>query len=236
MKSRKRELKGLRGQWGPNLDFYPAGGRVAVIVCPGGAYAMLAPHEGEPVARFFQSEGYPAFVLHYRVAPWHYPAPQMDLMQALCQVKKDYDKVVVVGFSAGAHLAASTALYRREWPPGIGPDALVLGYPVVSFVENAHDRCVANLAADEPELMEKLSLERHMTADFPPTYFWHTREDTSVPVEHAFMLNRALERCGVFHCMDLYDAGRHGLGLARGYEAEIWPREALRFLRDCGCS
>ena len=105
----------------PRLEIYqPARrethARPTIIVCPGGGYAGLAPHEGDPFAALFAAHGYASAVLSYRVAPWRYPAPQADACRAIrllranaAQFGIDPHRIALMGFSAGGHLTATTA-------------------------------------------------------------------------------------------------------------------------------
>jgi acetyl esterase/lipase len=219
----------------PHLTPYlPAGGtaRGAIIVCPGGGYGRLAPHEGEPVARWLAGLGVAAFVLQYRVAPHRHPTPLGDARRAIRLVRQraaDWGlaapRVGILGFSAGGHLAASVGVFPD---PGRAtsadpierascrPDALILGYPVISFGESRHQGSTDNLlgpGADEAS-REAVSVERHVGAATPPTFLWHTADDAAVPVEHSLLFAGALSRRGVPFALHVYPHGRHGLGLA----------------------
>ena len=214
----------------------------AVIIFPGGAYAHLADHEGEPVARLLNGLGIAAFVLRYRHAPHRHPAPLMDAQSAVRYVRYHADRwhikpnrIGVLGFSAGGHLAATLATHfddglRKSSDPvarvSCRPDAAVLCYPVVSFTENVHEGCVRNLLGDNPppSLLESLSNEKQVTADTPPTFLWHTVADPGVPVENSLSFAAALRAHGVPFELHLFPHGRHGLGLAAEEDGvRQWP-------------
>ena len=102
----------------PYLELYlqesPETARGAVLVCPGGGYCNRAPHEAGPIAEQFRAQGFHAFVLQYRVAPYRYPAEQRDLFRAIRLIRSraaqwnlNPSQLAVLGFSAGGHLAAS---------------------------------------------------------------------------------------------------------------------------------
>jgi acetyl esterase/lipase len=218
----------------PRLTPYlPAGAaRGIVIVCPGGGYRMLAPHEGAPIARWLNGLGIAAFVLEYRVAPHRHPTPLGDLQRAIRLVRGRAaawglagQPLGVLGFSAGGHLAASAGVCggdgdARSADPvaraGCRPDALVLCYPVISFGAARHRGSVENLlgAGATDEQIAALSVETLVTPTTPPTFLWHTAADEKVPVENSLLFASALGRAGVPFALHVYSHGRHGLGLA----------------------
>lgn len=233
----------------PDQGDTPAG---AVIVLPGGGYRYLAEHEGEPVARAFNARGLHAFVLHYRVAPHRYPAPQQDVLRAVRLVRHhaaefgiDPNQIAVCGFSAGGHLAGCSGLLDDEIPDDSGdevsresgrPDALILGYPAVTFTgEYGRIGSPGNLlgerSADET-LLQKLSLQRRVTAAMPPTFIWHTADDQTVSVRHSLALAEAAWQAKVDCALHIFPRGKHGLGLAADHpDLAVWPDLAVAFLR-----
>lgn len=210
-------------------------GRVnsAIIVFPGGGYIKRAEHEGEPVALWLNSIGVSAFVLNYRVAPYRYPYPLLDARRAIRLVRFNADKfyiapnkIGVLGFSAGGHLACMSAVFFDNGNPDSSdpiertssrPDALVLCYPVISFLKFYHRGSMVNLLGENPpyELRESLSCENHVTKDVPPTFIWHTADDAGVPVENSLLFIEALRRFDVPFEVHIFQSGRHGLGLAK---------------------
>jgi acetyl esterase/lipase len=221
----------------------------AVIVCPGGGYAHLAPHEGEPIARWVNSRGYSAFVLHYRLA--HHPAPLEDAKRAIQYVRYKAaefnvapDKIAILGFSAGGHLAASAGTLFTSGDPNAEdpiarcssrPDAMILCYPVISFGPCGHQGSMVNLLGENPpkELVEKLSLENAVTKQTPPAFIWHTQDDEAVPVENSLLFAKALKKHGVPFALHIYPHGRHGLGLGEGLEAS-WTGLCGKWLESLG--
>ncbi|NLN18965.1 MAG: alpha/beta hydrolase [Firmicutes bacterium] len=224
--------------------------RAAVVVCPGGGYARRAAHEGEPIARWLNSLGLHAFVLRYRVAPYRHPYPLMDAQRAMRLVRFKADEwkvnpelVGILGFSAGGHLASTVGTHFDRGTPSSSdpvmrhscrPDFMILCYPVITFSEtSAHVGSIRNLLGPEPsdELCRHLSNELHVNADTPPTFLWHTANDSGVPVENSLLFAAALSRHGVPWEMHIFADGRHGLGLAEEHpEVKAWPGLCARWL------
>lgn len=206
--------------------------RTALIICPGGGYEFLSDREGEPVALRFAGLGYAAFVLKYHVAPrGRWPVPQRQLLSAIAHVRTNWERyhvdpaaVVVMGFSAGGHLAGCAGtlwnkleLYRplRKRPALFRPDGVVLCYPVVTSGEFAHRGSIDNLLGERrEELAELVSLEKRVSKKSPPFFIWHTADDTCVPVENSLLLEKALRARGVDVELRVYPHGSHGQSLA----------------------
>lgn len=222
----------------------------AVVVLPGGGYHLRADHEGEPIARWLNTLGFHAVVLDYRVAPYKHPVPLADAQRALRLVRShagewgiDPDRVGILGFSAGGHLAATAGTHYDRGQPqaenpverlSCRPDFMVLCYPVISLGEFRHDGSRTNLLGAEPtaEEIRLLSNELQVTADTPPTFLWHTSDDPAVPVENALLFSGALSRCKVPFELHSFQTGRHGLGLAEDHpEARVWPELCARWFK-----
>lgn len=200
--------------------------RSAVLVIPGGGYNHCSAREAEPIALQFNAAGLSAFVLDYSVAPLKsYKQPLEDASNAMRVIRENADewgidknKIAVCGFSAGAHLAASLCIYGGDNIP----NAAILSYPVITSGEFAHKGSFERLLGDNmsDELLDKFSIEKHITANFPPTFLWHTFEDKSVPVENSLLLMSALRSRGVPFEAHIYPNGAHGLSLARSDVSE----------------
>jgi acetyl esterase/lipase len=210
--------------------------KAAVIVCPGGGYGMRADHEGEPIALWLNTLGISAFVLRYRVAPYSYPCALLDAQRAIRYVRYhaqsmrlDADKIGILGFSAGGHLASTASthydsghanaldLIERE---SCRPDLLVLCYPVITMNSQiSHGGSRDNLLGNDPsaELVELMSNELQVTSDTPPTFLWHTSDDFVV-VENSLLFASALSKHKVPFDLHVYEKGKHGLGLAKDDE------------------
>ncbi len=206
--------------------------RPAVIICPGGGYHRLSDREGEPVALRFMGLGCAAFVLYYHVAPQaRWPIPQRQLLAAIDHVRThtgdycvDPKAVIVMGFSAGGHLAACAGtlwnrveLYRplRKRPVAFRPDGAVLCYPVITSGPLAHRPSIQRLLGDRyEELADAVSLENQVKPTSPPMFLWHTADDTTVPVENSLLMEEALRAKGVPVECRIYPHGLHGQSLA----------------------
>lgn len=205
--------------------------RPVILICPGGGYAMTSDREAEPVALQFLSMGYHAAVLRYSTAPAEYPEALLQLGRSVAWLRENADRyaidperVVVLGFSAGGHLAASLGVF---WNKGfladrlgvraesLRPAGLMLCYPVITSGEKAHRgsfECLLGSRAEE--LREEVSLEKQVSEDTPRTFLWHTASDDCVPVENSLLFFQALLEKGVPAEMHIYPAGGHGLSLA----------------------
>lgn len=212
----------------------------AVIVCPGGGYAFRAEHEGEPVAKWLNRIGLSAVVLNYRVAPYRYPSSFEDARRAIRLLRSrakewhiDSNRVGMLGFSAGGHLAGTVGVHS-DWGNGSAedpiekeschPDFMILGYPLIS-IEKAMDEIKQNLLgkASDPVLQNFLSIEKQVIENTPPAFMWQTADDDIVPVEHLYHLANVLSENKVPYEMHVFEKGVHGLGLAEWHqEARIW--------------
>lgn len=253
--------------------------RPAIVVCPGGGYRFCSEREAEPIALRFIAEGFNVFVVWYRVhesdAPgkdhdarnWYsespdhvFPMMQYDAGAAIAYVRShakeqhtDPNKIAVLGFSAGGHLAASvSALWNRAelWaqigltPQDVRPNAAVLCYPVIVADEDAHRGSFENLTGNKSvDAHQPYSILNWVSGDFPPTFLWHTFTDPSVPVRNSLRMALALADAGVKMEMHIFPEGTHGLSLANEIIAppdkpelivpacQIWPQLAARFLK-----
>jgi acetyl esterase/lipase len=229
----------------------------AVIVCPGGGYVRRAEdHEGRQVAEWLNSLGVAAFVLRYRVGKpdgsgYQHPVPLMDAQRALRVVRArardggfDPDRVGLLGFSAGGHLASTAGTHfdhgRADAADAIErlssrPSFLVLLYPVISlrtpYVHRGSRQALLGPDPD-PRLVDELSNETQVTTFTPPTFLVHTTEDTTVPPENSLLFYRALREAGVPAELHIYERGRHGLGLAPNEPGlGSWPERCREWMR-----
>lgn len=188
-----------------------------ILVLPGGGYEMHADHEGEPVAEWLRELGWRARVVRYPVKTRH-PGP-LDAVEAEIKAERDAGATAVglIGFSAGGHLAGHVAATG-------GADFAILGYPVVSMELDTHAGSRANLLGPDadPATRRALSVDHLVTPQSPPFFIWHTAEDESVPVQHAYLLGRALAENRVPHELHVFPEGRHGIGFGEGLPAAEW--------------
>ncbi len=212
----------------------------ALIICPGGGYEFVSfQNEGTPVQAAAERKGYAAFMLRYRVAPSRYPDPQLDLLETIQYVREnsakyhvDPDRIGIIGFSAGGHLCASAAGLYKTLLPESRPNAVVLGYPVISFEKGAaHEGSVlALLGKDDEALRRGLSVENLITPDYPPTFAWACTDDDTVPYENTKRLEAKLKEMSVAHECHYYPLGGHGCGLAYENSGWKWSIDMFSFL------
>lgn len=218
--------------WGDVMDGARNRKTPLVLICPGGGYAMTSNREAEPIALQFNSMGYQAAVLRYSCAPAVYPTALCEVAQSVKLIREhaedwsvDAEKIIVMGFSAGGHLAASYGVFWNElWLTEkmqcdkqlLKPNGLVLCYPVISSKEEiAHQDSIKNLLGESyPEMKEQVSLEDKVGKHTPKTFLWHTFTDPVVPFWNSFRFAEALGKAGVPMEYHLYPQGGHGLSLA----------------------
>lgn len=253
--------KGDRPEDKPTLTFcLPAKDKAtgtAVVVCPGGGYGHLATgHEGSDIAAWFNEMGVAAVILEYRHRNRGYghPAPLKDAQRAIRTVRArakelgvDPAKIGIMGFSAGGHLASTAGTHFDQGDAdaedpiervSCRPDFMILCYPVVAFDEPyTHYGSQRNLIGEnpDPELVRSLSNEKQVTAETPPTFLFHTDEDTAVPSENSVYFYLALRKAKVPAELHVFRTGRHGLGLARDVPGtKAWPQCCREWMRGRG--
>lgn len=199
-----------------------------LIVCPGGAYEFCSQREAEPIAFQFLPEGFNVFVLLYSVSPYRYPAQLREVAALIELINQnatawccDPTRIVLMGFSAGGHLAAqyatsydSTAI-RKVIPCSKPVSAIVLGYPVITAdLRWTHRISMTALTGDErcsQEKIQLLSCEKQVRTDTPPTFLWHTAEDPCVSVMNSLLFARALAEKHIPFELHIFPQGEHGL-------------------------
>lgn len=205
--------------------------RPAILILPGGGYAWCSKREADPVAMQFLQAGYNVFTLYYtcrsdETVPALRWQPLIDAAGAILHIRRNAEqfgtdpaKIAICGFSAGGHLAASTAILWDAEPvqTALGihgtetrPDAVVLGYPVITAGEYRHDGSIVNLCGDDADLRATMSLENQVRDGLPPFFVWHTVEDPSVPVQNSLMLAGALTAHKVPLELHLFAHDGHG--------------------------
>lgn len=228
-----------------------------IVVCPGGGYGGLAmDHEGHQIARWLNDFGVAAFICDYRHRGKGYghPAPLQDAQRAVRTVRhraKEFgiqpDRVGIMGFSAGGHLT-STALTHFDKGTAddadpiqrvsCRPDFGLLCYPVIALDQPyTHQGSQQNLLGKgaSKELIESLSNEKQVTSETPPTFLFHTQEDTAVPPENSVVFYAAMIKHKVPGELHIYHKGPHGVGLAANIPGTSdWPNTFQRWLKSRG--
>jgi acetyl esterase/lipase len=223
----------------------------AMVICPGGGYGGLAQHEGKDYALWLNEHGVAGFVLKYRLGSGGYRHPVMlnDVSRAVRMVrakagdyKIDPHRIGLMGSSAGGHLAstllthfdngkadATDPIDRESSRPDLG----ILCYPVITMGEKTHMGSKNNLLGQNPseDLVKLLSNELQVKKDTPPTFLFHTAEDTAVPVENSLMFASALAAAKIPFDLHVYEKGRHGIGLGNGHP---WTKDCLFWLQQHG--
>jgi acetyl esterase/lipase len=228
----------------------------AVVVCPGGGYGGLAKHEGQPVAEWLNTLGVTGFVLKYRLGSNKYRHPVMmeDVNRAIRTVrshagewKLDPNRIGVLGFSAGGHLASTAVTHfddgKADAPDAVDrvssrPDFGVLIYPVITMTDPfTHAGSRKNLLGEKPapELIELMSSEKQVTDKTPPCFLVHTSTDTVVPIQNSLMFVAAMKEHHVPVELHVFDHGSHGFGLA-GKDPTLsrWPDLCAKWMEDHG--
>lgn len=246
MKTEKRsiQINGMKAilhlYFWENLDSVsPRLKRPMVVICPGGGYNHVSEREAEPVALKFMSMGFHACVLDYNVAPAVFPQALLELAGSVKEIREhaeewdvDEKKIIICGFSAGGHLAGCLGMFwKEEWlteklettSEMIQPNGMILSYPVITSGEFAHQGSFEVLTGKtmNPELLQKLSLEKQVTKQTPPVFLWHTYEDKTVPVENSLLFALELKKQNIPLEMHIFPYGPHGISLG--------DRETARF-------
>ncbi|MAU70627.1 MAG: esterase [Pseudozobellia sp.] len=215
----------------------------AVLIFPGGGYHILAyDWEGTDIAKFLNGKGIAGIVVKYRLPTSEslkekYNVPLIDAQRALRLVRSmaaefniNANKIGIVGFSAGGHLASTLGTHFNEKVyNGIDaadklsarPDFLTLVYPVITFTQSTkHSGSQKALLQgnETEELLQRFSNETQVTPETPPTLLVHATDDTAVPVENSLLFFQALKDKGVSATMHIYPKGGHGFSLARNDE------------------
>lgn len=208
--------------------------RPAVVICPGGGYDFCSEREAVPVGMRFAGYGIQAFVLRY-TCQRPFPTDLLELAAAVAYVRRhaaeyevDPNRIAVLGFSAGAHLAGSLAVYWNSLllsellgnAADYRPNAQILCYPVITAGKYAHRGSIVNLVGeadgsnyDNPRA-DAVSLEKQVTADTPPLFLWHTSDDNCVPIQNSLLYLGAVAAHGIPFEAHVLPHGAHGLSLA----------------------
>ncbi len=234
--------------------------RPAVLILPGGGYVHVSAREAEPVALHFAARGYVAFWLRYTCDPSPFPVALREAAMAMKYIRTRADDLAIapnmvaaIGFSAGGHLCGTLGmLYDAPEVADLGaaaqlrPDALGLCYPVAVSWGRTHEGSFNNLTLGDAALRSRLSLEKLVRPDMPPTFLWHTRQDEGVPCRNSLVLATALEEAAVPFVLHIYYKGCHGLSVADetvypswklpeiSQDVPSWLDSMLAFFREQG--
>lgn len=229
--------------------------RPLIVICPGGGYEHHSPREGEAVAIKMLDLGYNAVILRYSLMPNEFPCALYEAAYTMKYVRDhaeewdvDPDQIIIAGFSAGGHVAASlgtmwnakelSKFVKEELnvePAMVKPNGMLLGYSVLTSGEHSHKMSFVRLLGSRyEELVSSVSLENRVTKDTPEAFMWHTFSDGSVPVENSLLFAQALRKNDVKFELHIFPNGNHGLGLGshetdtkdgNHYQPEVtvWP-------------
>lgn len=232
----------------------------AILVCPGGAYTSLADqHEGKDVAKFYNQYGFDAFVLHYRLNVFdqsghRFPDQYRDVTTAMRIIKSrakewklDPERVGIIGFSAGGHLASMCATMHlpanrksknvlEQWSSR--PAFALLIYPVITLSgAPAHNYSREMLLGKNPdnERVDSLSTQNRVNTHTPPTFLVYANDDDAVPPENGILFYQALRKNNIPVSLHIYDHGGHGFGMAPKDDVlNTWPWLSVRWLDRLG--
>lgn len=229
----------------PSIEYFKAtsSAKSCIVICPGGGYtSKTMDYEGEEIAEFLNENGINAFVLDYRLHPDNHPAPLSDALKALSLAKSlagelgyDKNKVGIMGFSAGGHLAASAGTMWTDEESR--PDAMILAYPVITMGKYTHIGTKAALIGDSnnESIVDDLSCENRVDKRTPPAFIWHTVSDEAVPVMNSLLFANALAAKSIPFELHIYPEGEHGLGLAKDVPGACsWSKLCIDWLRNLG--
>ena len=240
----------------PTLSIFLADPKItngsAVVIFPGGGYKHLSmDKEGSKIAKWFNSIGISAFVLKYRlpsdlIMKDKRIGPLQDAQEAIRMVRRnaskwklDPNKIGIIGFSAGGHLAStlSTQYNERVYEAdqtSAKPDFSILMYPVISMDNNiTHLGSKENLLGKTPSVedIQNYSNELGVDENTPATFLVHASDDGAVLVENSINYYKALKEYGVTAEMHVYEDGGHGFGLGRDGTNNTWPQACEKWLK-----
>ncbi|MCC9019620.1 alpha/beta hydrolase [Flavobacterium lipolyticum] len=230
--------------------------QTAVLIFPGGGYQHLAiDKEGTKVANWLNSLGIAAFVVKYRlpndlIMKDKKNGPLQDAQEAIRHVRQnatkysiDVNKIGIIGFSAGGHLASTLAThydeitYDTKSKTSARPDFSLLIYPVISMQnEITHKGSQSSLLGNNPsqEVRDFYSNEKKVTSKTPPAFLIHATDDKAVLPENSINYYLALKRNGVSAELHLYEKGGHGFGLGLNSTSKFWTRDCEEWLKING--
>ena len=235
----------------PTMDYYKAEKKYSdcvFIIFPGGGYDHLAPHEGVGYAKLLNTWGIDAFVVNYSVAPNRFPAQLNDARRSIQLVRKyasEYevnpDKVVVMGSSAGGHLASLVSSYKEKTKDSVEddiqtenfiPNLQVLCYPVIDLLMS--NLTVKNLLGEDYDEATAMALSADIIADdsCPPAFIWHNADDKAAKVLNSIEYAKKLKESGVPTELHIFPYGGHGEGVSANTHSGQWTKLLLNWLKE----
>lgn len=246
------------GAGGVNLEEKPAmtvyrppqPNGMAVVICPGGGYGgLVTGAEGQGIARWLYDSGITGVVLEYRLPGARSMVPLLDVQRAIRLTRHhavewglETNRVGVMGFSAGGHLAATAATHFDPGAAGAKdvvsrqgsrPDFAVLVYPVITMGPLTHDGSKRNLLGTNapPARIRWFSCEEQVKPTTPPIFLAHAVDDRVVTIENSRLMAAALKAKGVPHRLLELPDGDHGLNGYKGASWDAWQRESLAWMK-----
>lgn len=224
----------------------------ALVICPGGGYGMLCIEpEGFGIANWLNKNGVAGFVLQYRLPHGRKDVPLADAQRAIRWVRAhaaeygvDPQKIGIIGFSAGGHLASSAAVHFDSGNPNDSdalsriscrPDFAVLIYPVISMEPGlTHGGSRTSLLGENPTPDEELffSNQKQIGLAVPPVFLAHAQDDTVVPPENSASFARRMEELGLPHVYLQLPDGGHGLNGYHGSSWDKWQADSIEWIKS----
>lgn len=221
----------------------------AMVICPGGGYGgLVMGAEGSGIAQWLNQHGVTGVVLKYRLPKGRAMVPLLDAQRAIRMTRLhskewgiDPKRVGIIGFSAGGHLASTAGTHfdagdAKSADPvqqtSCRPDFMILVYPVISMGEIGHAGSRKNLLGSDqtPELIEKFSNEKQVTAETPPAFLAHAVDDKVVPIANSQKFADALKAKNVPVKLLELPSGGHGLNGYKGPSWDAWQTQSIEWL------
>ena len=186
--------------------------QILFLVIPGGAYEFFAEHEGIPVSKKFLSLGYSSALLKYSYSKC-YPIFYNQGLKSLEILSSKFKKIILIGFSAGGHLAGLLGTTERD--KIYNAIGMILCYPVISFVKNVHVGSRKNFFGDKNKNNEEnqklFSIENRVNSNTLPTFIWTCKPDKIVDYENTLIMVEKLKENNVIFDYRVFETGRHGI-------------------------
>lgn len=231
-----------------------AGGQgqgTAIVICPGGGYSGLAVEpEGHGIAAWLNRHGIVGAVLEYRLPAGRHEVPLLDAQRAIRTVRANAkawglepSRIGIMGFSAGGHLASTAGTRFDDGDPkaanaldrvGCRPDFMILVYPVIGMGPTTHQGSKNNLLGKNPspQLVERFSNEKQVTARTPPAFLAHAQDDKPVPPQNSAAFYAALQARNIPAEYLELPSGGHGLDGYQGPMWDAWQKKSMTWLAE----